>query len=792
MFTTEASRHFRLRNLAAMLLGIFVFALLIWVHLNTYASLEKTVGERALNHLQVEAKSLTEFQAQFARQVFEDNLDQPEILFLVHQAANTEDMATRARLRQDLFERLGPLYARLKTRGVRQLHFHLPGAISFARFHRPERFGDDLWPVRMGLRLVNTTREPLSGFEEGRVFNGFRHIFPLFYQGEFIGSVETSFSFRSFLLNNPDLGQSVYRLLVRRDLVVDKVWDAEQEENYAASSLNPRFVLDRHADVLQMPELAAVARSWTDEGRLQKIDTVLAALVESPMRNWETFSTTIRQPSPIVASFIPVEATNGQPGAYLVRYSEAPEVAAGWVSLWLKIALSAVLVLLVIVTVVLLNRREISRAREREQFVRSLRAREEILEEAQRLARLGNWALDIDSGRIEWSDEVYRIFGYRPGAFEPTYARFIEAVHPADRADIERQLGRTLARAESYDIEHRVRFPDGEIRYVHERGMLSGGTNGAPRRLLGIVQDITERVWAGREMRQAAAILEATSEAVLIVDQDLQVLSANPAMERVSRCPEGDLLGRYLGGLISRPGDSGGLGSVIATLEQDGAWDGELWLHQCQDEGAGVPTRASLTSITTELDERRYVAMLSDISDSKSRERAMWHQAHHDPLTGLANRTLFREHFERELSLARRYGDHVGLIYVDLDEFKPINDAHGHAVGDALLAELAARMLAVIRETDIVARLGGDQFAVLVARPQEIVDVLLVIDKLQAELSRPLEVQGLVLQPAASIGMAIFPEDGKTAEALMSAADARMYEEKRFRQDRQSGEATTT
>ncbi|MDG4867597.1 diguanylate cyclase [Guyparkeria sp. 1SP6A2] len=790
MFTDEASRRIRLRNIAALLLGISVFALLSWSHFNTFSKLKKTVGDEALSHLELEAKSLTEFQAQFARQVFEDNLDQPEILALMHQAANTEDAETRSKLRQELFERLDPLYARLKAKGVRQLHFHLPGAISFARFHRPERFGDDLWPVRMGLRLVNTTREPISGFEEGRVFNGFRHIFPLFYQGEFIGSVETSFSFRSFLLNHADLGQSIYRLLVRRALVVEKVWDAEQEENYAPSFLNPSFVLDRQADVLQIPELADKARSWT-AGRLQKISTALAPRVQSSMQNWETFSITILHPSPIVASFIPVEATNGQPGAYLVRYAEAPELATAWSSLWLKVALSAVLVLLVIGTVAVLNRREISRAHEREKFVRSLRDREEILEEAQRLARVGNWALNIDSGRIEWSDEVYRIFGYQPDAFEPTYERFMEVVHPDDRAAIEREVGRTLENSEPYDIEHRILMPDGELRYVHERGMLSEGEEGEPRRLLGTVQDITERVLAGREMRQAAAILEATIEAVLIVDQDLQVLSANPAMERISRCPEADLIGRHLGDLIQRPGDDDSFESVIATLQQEGAWDGELWLYRNDEGGDSVPTRASLTSITTELNERRYVAMLSDISDSKSRERAMWHQAHHDPLTGLANRALFRERFERELSLARRHGDRVGLIYVDLDEFKPINDAHGHSVGDALLAEVAARMLAVTRETDIVARLGGDEFALLVARPQEIEDVQRVIDKLQTELSRPLEVQGLVLQPAASIGMAIFPEDGKTAEALMAAADTRMYEEKRSRQGRRTSEAPT-
>lgn len=786
----DASRRNRFRNAGVLLLGIAVFALLSWSHVNTYFALKKTIADRALGQLQLEAKSLTDFQAQFALQVFEDNLDQPEVLALLHKAASTEDAAVRASLRQDLLVRLGPLYERLKAKGVRQLHFHLPGAISFARFHRPGRFGDDLWEVRMGLRLVNTTREPITGFEEGRVFNGFRHIFPLFHEGEFVGSVETSFSFRSFLLQYANLEQSFYRLLVRRALVVEKVWDSERDENYASSSLHPEFVLDRRADVLQIPDLAAKAHRW-DEGRLKRVNAALAPHVESPFRNWAAFSTVIRRPSPIVASFIPVETTNGRPGAYLVNYAEAPEVAAAWHSLWLKVLLSAALVLFFIATVLFLNRREITRVREREAFVRSLRSSEESLQEAQRVAGLGNWAYYINSGHIEWSDQVYRLFGHAPGAFEPTYERFMQAVHPSDRANIEREVTRTLESHAPYDIEHRILLPDGGLRYVHERGVIASGADGAPDRLVGTVQDITQRVLAGREMRQAAAILEGTSEAVLILGEDLKVRSANPAMERISRYPETDLIGQSLQRLIDRVGGHESFESVIATLTDTGAWGGELWLKRSEPDADSLPTRASISSITTELNERQYVAMLSDISDSKSRELAMWHQAHHDPLTGLANRALFRERFERELSLARRHADRIGLIYVDLDEFKPINDAHGHGVGDALLAELAGRMQSITRETDIVARLGGDEFAILVARPDDVAGVQCVIDKLQAELSRPLEVQGVVLHPAASIGMAVFPKDGKTAESLMEMADSRMYESKRSRRGRASGLPTS-
>src|SRR6056297_2463836 len=165
-----------------------------------------------------------------------------------------------------------------------------------------------------------------------------------------------------------------------------------------------------------------------------------------------------------------------------------------------------------------------------------------------------------------------------------------------------------------------------------------------------------------------------------------------------------------------------------------------------------------------------------ELEASLRAERARYeHLAGHDPLTGLPNRRLFQDRLTRALARANRRDGHVGLIYVDMDEFKEVNDRHGHAVGDALLRAVATRLHATVREEDTVARLGGDEFAVVLSELTTAADATEVADKLGAALSDPFQHDGIELRVSASIGCAVFPADGTGADDLMRAADAAMY-----------------
>lgn len=178
------------------------------------------------------------------------------------------------------------------------------------------------------------------------------------------------------------------------------------------------------------------------------------------------------------------------------------------------------------------------------------------------------------------------------------------------------------------------------------------------------------------------------------------------------------------------------------------------------------------------------VAVTQDITARKELEERLSHDAMHDALTGLPNRSLFHDRLEHVLASARRHGRQAAVLYLDLDGFKGVNDAHGHAVGDVMLREAARRMKQAVREEDTVARLGGDEFAVVLATVGGPQDSAHVAEKLVRTLSDPYEIEGRILRISASVGVAGFPAEGEEASALVQHADSAMYAQKRARKQR--------
>lgn len=187
-------------------------------------------------------------------------------------------------------------------------------------------------------------------------------------------------------------------------------------------------------------------------------------------------------------------------------------------------------------------------------------------------------------------------------------------------------------------------------------------------------------------------------------------------------------------------------------------------------------------SWVTEADRSPYVLSHAvDITERLRAERVLEHQAMHDPLTGCANRTLFLDHLHGAIARAQRArvrGEDpciVGLLYLDMDEFKPLNDRFGHAAGDFVLRETAARMRARIREVDTAARLGGDEFCVVVDKLHCAEDAMKLAESLLAAIHEPLVWEGEEIRIGSSIGIALYPQHGELAEVLLGRADEAMY-----------------
>ncbi len=250
-----------------------------------------------------------------AQVLYEQVVNQEDVLALYSRAAEADE-AEQAEIRAALYEQLQPTYASLTEMDVRQLHFHLPDNTSFLRFHRPERFGDDLADVRDSVRQANETLQPVFGFEEGRIFNGFRYVFPLFYDGAHIGSVETSVSFNAIQseLNEQIGGASTF--VLSADVVGERVFEDEQS-NYTPTTLNPSFLYD--AETLE--QLVTLPDANFNLARLEDVNARIAGQANSEMRDGLPITIYVREKGQdYVVTFLPMGNSAGESVAYIINY----------------------------------------------------------------------------------------------------------------------------------------------------------------------------------------------------------------------------------------------------------------------------------------------------------------------------------------------------------------------------------------------------------------------------------------------------------------------------------------
>jgi diguanylate cyclase (GGDEF)-like protein len=180
--------------------------------------------------------------------------------------------------------------------------------------------------------------------------------------------------------------------------------------------------------------------------------------------------------------------------------------------------------------------------------------------------------------------------------------------------------------------------------------------------------------------------------------------------------------------------------------------------------------------------DRVRVGAARDVTALKQAELHLRFLAHHDPLTGLTNRSLFSDRVETALHAADRHNTGLALLFLDLNDFKPINDQFGHEIGDQLLIQVARRLEKCTRDSDTVARMGGDEFTVLLTDIESYGNLATAIDKIRYTLAAPFQLGGRSVSVSCSIGTALYPEDGQTAGELLSCADGRMYDQKRVAQ----------
>lgn len=291
------------------------------------------------------------------------------------------------------------------------------------------------------------------------------------------------------------------------------------------------------------------------------------------------------------------------------------------------------------------------------------------------------------------------------------------------------------------------------------------------------VEDITVEKALKEKLGQSAAVVHNTAEGIIITDIDSRIISVNPAFTEITGYSEDEVIGQTPRILKSNKHDRVFYADMWKQVMQTGCWQGELWDRK--KDGAVFPSWTTISAVINDDTEvTHYVGVFSDISSLKQSEDKLDFLAYHDPLTGLPNRLLMSDRLEHALRIAERKKKMLGVLFLDLDRFKNINDSLGHSVGDRLLEQVAVRLQEAVRQEDTVARLGGDEFVVLIEGVNHASDVIGLANKLLSSFTDSFSLNGHTLYVTPSIGVSVYPQDGSDPETLIRNADTAMYRAK--------------
>jgi len=289
-----------------------------------------------------------------------------------------------------------------------------------------------------------------------------------------------------------------------------------------------------------------------------------------------------------------------------------------------------------------------------------------------------------------------------------------------------------------------------------------------------VVRDITQRKQQEVQMRLWSKVFEGSNEAILITDANFKIISVNKAYERIMGFTEVEVLDKDASVIGSRLHTYSFFRNMISLLNEKGHWQGELTNQRKDNET--FPCWYSISMLSNSRGEpENYIAIFSDITEYKNSREKIEFLAHHDSLTGLPNRILLNDRLEMAINTAKRQGDKLSVLFIDLDRFKNVNDSLGHAVGDQILKEAAARLISVVRNEDTVSRLGGDEFVILFPKLKREANIAEISIKIGEILQQPYFISGISLHITPSVGIAIYPDDGEDVNTLIKNADAAMY-----------------
>jgi diguanylate cyclase (GGDEF)-like protein/PAS domain S-box-containing protein len=403
---------------------------------------------------------------------------------------------------------------------------------------------------------------------------------------------------------------------------------------------------------------------------------------------------------------------------------------------------------------------------------------------AMEASRLVLWDYDVPRGTVTLSEAWAELLGGKPVPTVAAIASLAGLVPEEDRPAVQAALLAAIrGSASTYRVEHRVRTADGSPRWIVSEGrVVERDAAGRALRMLGTNRDITDRIRDAEALRasenQFRGAFEYSATGMAIVGLDGRWQRVNPALCAITGYTAAELLALTLAD-ITHPEDR-----AISPAQLRDLLEGRRDTYQVEKRymhklGHPVWVQANVSLVRDAQGRPRHlISQILDVSERHRLQEEVEHFALHDQLTGLPNSRLLLDRLAHAIATARRTKQPCGLMYLDLDGFKPVNDIYGHAAGDLVLKEFAARATKVLRANDTIARVGGDEFVAVLGAVAGEPEARIAAGRLLAAVARPFDVGGAQATISASIGIALFPAHGENPQTLLEHADRAMYQAK--------------
>jgi diguanylate cyclase (GGDEF)-like protein/PAS domain S-box-containing protein len=398
--------------------------------------------------------------------------------------------------------------------------------------------------------------------------------------------------------------------------------------------------------------------------------------------------------------------------------------------------------------------------------------------------RIGTWDLDLQTDECLISPEMAELMDFSSDQITVPGAQWRKSIVPDDRALMSSALAASKENDAPFDLEFRIALKDGKQRWLYSRGAVSRDASGKALRMYGASIDVTESKRREEQLGYQAHLLEIIQDAVMATDEHFTLTAWNKGAEQMFGWRADEVLGRKVYEVVRSAYSEERLAQVLRELSESGQRRTDAVKYH--KDGSPIYAEELTIALRGEQGEiSGYLSIMRDLTERKESERLrrsearLRYQAFHDLLTGLANRHLFLEHLEQALRrTGRTRGRKVAVLFMDLDNFKVINDSLGHEVGDVLLTAVSERLQGCLRLENTLARFGGDEFTVLleeVANPNEAVRVA---ERILETFRSPFVLNGREVVVTASIGIALGTASTKNSEELLRDADTAMYRAK--------------